>query len=99
MGYLSRCPIGRTCAPSLHAATWSVRGQGHGRLPVRQAAALLRCADKLLWRRIGHYVGEARKLDDMSEVKLVGIDETSLRKGQNYITVVHDLYYFAIKDQ
>jgi transposase len=36
-------------------------------------------------------VGAARQLDDMSEVKIVGIDETSLRKGQNYITVVHDL--------
>ncbi len=60
-------------------------------LPVRQAAALLRCSDKQLWRRIEHYVGAARALDDMSQVSLVGIDETSLRKGQNYITVVHDL--------
>lgn len=60
-------------------------------LPVRQAAALLRCTDKQLWRRIEHFVGAARQLDDMSEVKLVGIDDTSLRKGQNYITVVHDL--------
>jgi hypothetical protein len=35
---------------------------------------MLRCADKQLWRRIEHYVGAARKLDDMSEVKMVGID-------------------------
>ena len=60
-------------------------------LPVRQAAALLRCSDKQLWRRIEHYVSEARARDDMSQVSIVGIDETSLRKGQNYITVVHDL--------
>lgn len=60
-------------------------------LPVRQAALQLRCNDKQLWRRIEHYVDAARKLDDMSDVKIVGIDETSLRKGQNYITVVHDL--------
>ena len=60
-------------------------------LPVRQAAALLRCADKQLWRRIEHYVAKARALDDMSTVEIVGIDETSLRRGQNYITVVHDL--------
>jgi len=60
-------------------------------LPVRQAAGLLRCKDKQLWRRIEHYVNAARKLDDMSKVKIVGIDETSLRKGQNYIAVVHDL--------
>lgn len=60
-------------------------------LPVRQAAALLRCSDKQLWRRIEHYVSAARAQEDMSSVSLIGIDETSLRKGQNYITVVHDL--------
>lgn len=60
-------------------------------LPVRQAAALLRCSDKQLWRRIEHYVHLARVQDDMSDVSIIGIDETSLRKGQNYITVVHDL--------
>jgi transposase len=60
-------------------------------LPVRQAAKQLRCNDKQLWRRLDHYVQAARKLDDMSEVKIVGIDETSLRKGQQYVTVVHDL--------
>ncbi len=60
-------------------------------LPVRQAAALLRCADKQLWRRISFYVDQARAVDDMSAVQIIGIDETSLRRGQNYITVVHDL--------
>ena len=60
-------------------------------LPVRQAGALLRCTDKQLWRRIEHYVERARALDDMSDVTIVGIDETSVRRGQNYITVVHDL--------
>jgi transposase len=60
-------------------------------LPVRQAAALLRCADKALWRRIEFYVAQARALDDMSTVRTIGIDETSLRRGQQYITVVHDL--------
>jgi len=60
-------------------------------LPVRQAAALLRCADRQLWRRIEHYVEQARALEDFSGVQIIGIDETSLRRGQNYITVVHDL--------
>ena len=60
-------------------------------LPVRQAAALLRCSDKQLWRRIEFYVGQARALEDHAGVQIVGIDETSLRRGQNYITVVHDL--------
>jgi transposase len=60
-------------------------------LPVRQAAAMLRCNDKQLWRRIEHYVEQARALDDMSSVKIVGIDDTSMHRGQSYITVVHDL--------
>ena len=60
-------------------------------LPVKQAAALLRCADKQLWRRSEHYVNQARALDDMSTVQIVGIDDTSLHRGQSYITVVHDL--------
>ena len=34
---------------------------------------------------IEHYAGAARKLDSMSQVSLIGIDEISLRKGQNCI--------------
>jgi transposase len=60
-------------------------------LPVRQAAALLRCKDKQLWRRIEFYVAQARALEDFSGVEIIGLDETSLRRGQDYITVVHDL--------
>lgn len=60
-------------------------------LPVRQAARMLRVRDKQLWRRIDHYVGEARRKQDMSKVTFVGIDETSLAKGHRYVTVVHDL--------
>lgn len=60
-------------------------------LPVRTAAELLRCSDKQLWRRIEFYVEQARALERFSGVQIVGIDETSLRRGQHYITVVHDL--------
>lgn len=60
-------------------------------LPVRQTARALRVRDKQLWRRIEHYVTEARRKQDMSRVRIVGIDETSLRRGHDYVTVVHDL--------
>lgn len=60
-------------------------------LPVRQAAQMLRVADKQLWRRIEHYVEQARLQQKMDDVHLIGIDETSVRRGQQYITVVHDL--------
>jgi len=60
-------------------------------MPVRQAAIQLRVAPKRLWRRVRHYVEVARARDDMSGVRYVGIDETSVKRGHAYITVVHDL--------
>lgn len=60
-------------------------------LPVAHAARHLRADAKALWRRIEHYVNQARAKDDMSGVRHIGVDETSVRKGHEYITVVHDL--------
>jgi len=60
-------------------------------LPVAQAARHLRADAKALWRRIEHYVKAARDKEDMSGVRHIGIDETSLRKGHEYVTAVHDL--------
>ncbi len=60
-------------------------------LPVAQAANLLRVVGKRLWTRIDHYIKAARTQDDMSSVRQIGIDETSVKKGHEYITVVHDL--------
>lgn len=60
-------------------------------MPVSQAARHLRVASKRLWRRVRHYVEAARAKDDMSGVRHVGIDETSVKRGHEYITVVHDL--------
>jgi len=60
-------------------------------LPVAQAAQLLRVNSKRLWRRIEHYVEIARDQDTMAGVNVIGIDETSIRRGHNYVTVVHDL--------
>jgi len=60
-------------------------------LPVAQAARHLRADAKALWRRIADYVNQARAQDDMSGVRHIGIDETSLRKGHEYVTAVRDL--------
>lgn len=60
-------------------------------LPVAQATHLLRVAAKRLWTRIGHYIQAARVRDDMSGVRQIGIDETRVKKGHEYLTVVHDL--------
>ncbi|MCP8464630.1 ISL3 family transposase [Pseudomonas sp. ZM23] len=60
-------------------------------LPVSQAARQMRVSAKRLWRRVHHYVTAARTQDDMSGVRHVGIDETSVKRGHEYITLVHDL--------
>ena len=58
-------------------------------LPVSVIAKLIGVYDKRLWRFIKHYVNEARKLEDYSDVESIGMDETS-KKGHNYITVMVD---------
>ncbi len=60
-------------------------------MPVAQAANLLRVAAKRLWARIDDYIKDARTEDDMSDVRHVGIDETNVKRGHEYITVAHDL--------
>lgn len=60
-------------------------------MTVAETARLLRVTGHRLWRCIGHYVDTARGKDDMHGVKVIGIDETSIRRGHQYITVVHDL--------
>jgi transposase len=59
-------------------------------LPVSVIASMTDEHDTRLWRFIQHYVNEARAKEDYSEVKHIGIDETS-KKGHKYITVVVDL--------
>lgn len=56
-------------------------------------AAIARIVDEhdtRLWRFIRHYVDAARERVDESEVKNIGMDETS-KKGHDYITIVVDL--------
>lgn len=60
-------------------------------MPVAHAAALLRVNPKQLWRRVEHYVDKARAQEQMTGVTVVGIDELSIRRGQEYVTLVHDL--------
>jgi transposase len=60
-------------------------------MPVKAAAALLGEHDTRIWRVLDHYVQTARANADHSGVCRVGIDETSARKGQDYITLFFDL--------
>lgn len=61
-----------------------------GGMAVRPVAELVGEHDTRLWRIVDHYVQQARKGDDQSEVRRLAIDETSKERGHEYITVFSD---------
>ena len=60
-------------------------------MPVNAVARLVGEHDTKLWRIVHHYVDEARDKLDLSEVNAVGVDETSSKRGHNYISVFVDI--------
>ncbi len=60
-------------------------------MPVKTVADLIGEHDTRIWRVLEHYVQEARSNEDFSEVRSVGVDETSRAKGHNYVSVFVDL--------
>jgi len=60
-------------------------------MPVKRIAEMVTEHDTRLWRLVQHHVNEARDEADYSDVKQVGIDETSSKSGHNYVTLVVDL--------
>jgi len=60
-------------------------------MPVKAVAELVGEHDTRLWRLLHHYVEQARAKLSMTEVTRVGIDETSARRGQDYVSLVVDL--------
>ena len=44
-----------------------------------------------IWRVFDYWIGRAVSKDDLSGITQVGMDETSLKKGHNYVTVFADL--------
>ena len=47
--------------------------------------------DTRIWRVIHHYVDQALEERDLSEVSRVGLDETSFKRGQSYVSIFADL--------
>lgn len=60
-------------------------------MPVAAVARYAREHDTRLWRIIKAYVDKARESEDFSSIKAIGIDETSSKKGHNYISVFADM--------
>lgn len=60
-------------------------------LPVATVARILEETDTRLWRVLAHYVDSSVAKLDLSGVTQVGVDETSFRKGHQYVTLFVDL--------
>ena len=60
-------------------------------MPVKPISELVGEHDTRIWRVLHHYVEEARSQEDYSYVDQVGIDETSSKRGHNYVSVFVDL--------
>lgn len=60
-------------------------------MPVKKMAELVTEHDTRLWRILHHHVEEAREQADYSDIKQVGVDETSSKRGHNYVSIFVDL--------
>lgn len=60
-------------------------------MPVNTVSRIIGVDDNKLWRMLHYYVDKARTYEEYADVSSIGIDETSMKKGHNYITLVVDL--------
>ena len=60
-------------------------------IPVAKVAELVGEHDTRLWRMLHHHIDKARRKIDFSKVTRVGMDETSSKRGHQYITLFCDM--------
>jgi transposase len=57
----------------------------------REAGRVVAEHDTRLWRVLAHYVNQARQEADYSQVEAIGVDETSRKRGHQYVSIFMDL--------
>jgi transposase len=62
-------------------------------MPVSKVTKMTREHDTRIWRVLEHHVRAARDGADFSAVGKVGMDETSARKGQDYVSIFADMEF------
>lgn len=94
------CP---TCGIKLVNVPWARTGSGFTLLfealimtmvkemPIAPLSRIVNEHDTLLWRVLHYYVNQGLQKVDMSKIEHIGVDETSRRKGHNYISVFVDM--------
>ncbi|QDH81238.1 ISL3 family transposase [Echinicola soli] len=60
-------------------------------MPVNKASGVLDIYPQRLWNIFSYWIKKAYNSDEQSGVKVLGIDETSSKKGHRYVTVAVDM--------
>ena len=60
-------------------------------MPVKSIADIVKEHDTRIWRVLNHYVRQSRQGADFSTVTEVGVDDTSSKRGHNYVSLFVDL--------
>ena len=60
-------------------------------MPVKQVGDIINESDDKLWQMLNKYIDAGRELEDFSELKSVGVDETSKKKNHDYISLFVDM--------
>ena len=60
-------------------------------MPIHTVSKLIKESDNKIWRILEKYVNTVQSKADLSSMKTVGMDETSRKKGHDYITLFVDL--------
>lgn len=62
-------------------------------MPVSSVAKQTKVSVPRIWRVFHHWISKARERIELSKVKRIGIDETSSRKGHNYLLILLTLIH------
>lgn len=60
-------------------------------MPIKKISEMLNEQDTKIWRVVRNYVKTSHETQNFSKVEKVGVDETSSKKGHNYVTVFVDM--------
>ena len=60
-------------------------------MPVNAVSRLTNVDDNKIWRMLNDYIEQARINEDFSNITQLGLDETSMRKHHDYVTLFVDL--------
>ena len=59
-------------------------------MPVSAVARIVGINEDSVWRILRHYVDEARKEVDLSDLNILGVDEFPVEKHHEYVTLFYD---------